>query len=247
MKECKNCGVKSNGKYCYNCGQEIDLMRLDTKTVFHEIIFKGIFHWENSKLKTFKRVLISPGNSVSDYISGKREAYVKPFIYFFTILTAYVLVFHGLGGRYYEYLNTASENRTELIQMEQVILSYTTYFTYLLPVFLSLYVYLFLKKSTGINYAESIVASLYWIGTSLVFSIFFMVLSLIDPRIWNAGTLSSTVFLVFAIMQFTGQKNLKSFFTGLVIVVLSYTTYLFVVLIIIEIYFHLTGSDVKVF
>jgi hypothetical protein len=247
MKECKNCGVKSKGKYCYNCGQEVDIMRLDTKTVFHEIIFKGIFHWENSKLKTFKRILISPGNSVSSYFSGKREAYVKPFIYFLTILTAYVLVFHWFGGRYYEYLNSTSENRTELIQMEQVILSYTSYFTYLLPVFLSLYIYLFLKKSTGINYAESVVASLYWVGTSLVFSITFMVLSLIDPRIWNAGTLSSTIFLIFAIMQFKRQKNLRSFLAGLVIVVLSYTTYLFVVLLIMEIYFHLTGANVKVF
>lgn len=40
---------------------------------------------------------------------------------------------------------------------------------------------------------------------------------------------------------------MKSFFMGLIIVVLTYTTYIFIVLIILKIYFDLTGSSVKVF
>jgi hypothetical protein len=247
MKECKNCGTKSNWKFCHNCGQEVDIKRLTSKTVFHEIVFRGIFNFENSKIKTFKSILLSPGDSVRDYIYGKRVKHVKPFIYFLSIQTVFVLVFHWFSGNYYEYLNANSENRSDLEQMEHVIKAYSNYLDYFLPIFFSLFFYLFLKKSRGVNYAESVVASLYWLGTSLIFSVIFMVLSLYDARLWNAGILATSIFLIFAIMQFSEQMNIRGFIKGLLIIICSFITYTLFVLGVLQLYFKVIGSSVKVF
>jgi Protein of unknown function (DUF3667) len=247
MKECKNCGTKSKGKFCYDCGQEVDIKRFDTKTILHEIVFKGIFKVENSKLKTFKRILLNPGNSVRDYIHGKRETYVKPFIYFLSLQTFFVVVFHKLSDNFYKYLNSTSTDSSSMEQIELVVKTYANYLYYLLPVFFSLYLYLFFRKEKGINYAESVVASMYWLGTSLTFNILFMLLSLTDIRLWNFGIMANSAFLIYAIMQFAEEKNLKGLLKGFLIMLLSYVSYVSFVIMVLQLYFMLTNKGVKIF
>jgi hypothetical protein len=236
MKKCHYCGFESGGKYCPDCGKKMDAERLDAKTVFHEIFVKGILHWENSKLKTFKHMILYPGNSVRTYIECKREMYVKPFMYFFSIQTMFVVIYHLLSGRYFSSLEYTSINHEQAERLHGLINSYINYLYYFLPVFFSLYVYLFLKKKSGLNYAESTVATLYWLGTSLVFSIASMLLSLIHIQFWNAGIFFISIYLIYALMQFTNEKNVNGFFRSLTIVFMSYLTYFLFVLLILQIF-----------
>lgn len=228
MKKCINCGSESNGKYCHNCGQIMDLKRLEVKNIFHDVTH-GILHWENSVLKTFRAMIINPGNSAKDYISGIRKSYVKPFSYFIFIQTIFVILFHRFSGKYFAFANYAIKdtggNPGQVAHMQYMINNYINYFNYFLPVFLALYLYLFFRKKTGINYAESIAASFYWVGTTLVFSIMLMILSLIDSRIWSLGIIVSSGFLIFAILKFTNQNNFQGFIKSVLTVFLSYVTY----------------------
>jgi len=237
MKKCLNCGVKSVGKYCQNCGQEIELKRLEVKTIFHDVTH-GILHWENSILKTFRYLLLKPGGTVKDYISGLRKSYVKPFSYFIFIQTVFVILFHRLGEKYFAFasysIQDTGDNPGKTEQIQHLISNYLNYCNYFMPVFLALYLYLFFRKKTGINYAESIAASFYWVGTTLVFSIVLMILSLIDVRIWSAGIFINSIFLIFAIIKFTNLKNFKGFLKSILTVYLSYITYgLFVGLVLL--------------
>jgi hypothetical protein len=132
-------------------------------------------------------------------------------------------------------------------QIELVVKTYANYLYYILPVFFSLYLYLFFRKEKGINYAESVVVSMYWLGTSLIFSILFMLLSLADIRLWNFGIMANSAFLIYAIMQFAEEKNLKGLLKGFLIMLLSYVSYVSFVILVLQLYFMLTNKGVKIF
>lgn len=228
MKECKNCGAESDGKYCKNCGQETEIKRLEVKTIFHDVTH-GILHWENSILRTFRYLLLKPGGTVRDYVSGLRKSYVKPFSYFIFIQTIFVILFHTMSGKYYAFasysIKDTGDNPGQAEQMQHLMSNYINYCNYFMPVFLALYLYLFFRKKAGINYAESLAGSFYWVGTTLVFSIVLMILSLIDERIWGAGIMINSIFLLFAIIKYTNIKNFTGFIKSILTVFLSYITY----------------------
>ena len=154
MKKCKNCGFDSDSKYCPECGQELEIKRLKVRTIFHDITH-GILHWENSILKTFREMLLLPGDSSRDYISGRRKSFVKPFSYFIFIQTMYVLLFHRMSGEFFAFLNisikTAESMQGRIEEMQHLINAFINYLNYFLPVFFALYFYLLFRKKTGIK------------------------------------------------------------------------------------------------
>jgi len=242
MDKCKNCGADSDGKYCKNCGQETEVKRLEVKTIFHDVTH-GILHWENSILRTFRYLLFKPGVTVREYISGLRKSYVKPFSYFIFIQTIFVILFHAMSGKYFAFasysVQDTGNNPGQTEQMQHLMSNYINYCNYIMPVFVALYLYLFFRKKTGINFAESLAASFYWVGTTLVFSIVLMILSLIDERIWGAGVFINSVFLVYAIFKFSNLKNFKVFLKSILTVFLSFLTYGLFVGIVLLLYMKL--------
>jgi hypothetical protein len=246
MKKCIHCGTESDGKYCPECGQEMDIKRLEVKTIFHDVIH-GILHWENSILKTFRALLSNPGGVAGSYISGLRKSYVRPFTYFIFIQTIYVLFFHWMSGKYFAFFDITVNNSGAVLekdeQIQHLIDAYANYLNYFMPLFFALYFYLFYRKKTDVNYAESIALSFYLIGTTLVFGIVLMLLSLIDIRIWNARIIVNVIFLIFATLQFTKLPIFKGILKSLLVVFLSYITYGLFVGLILFIYLHLTANS----
>ena len=242
MEKCTNCGSELTGKYCSNCGQE-KIKRLEVKSIVHDVIH-GIWHWENSVLRTVLKMLKNPGGTVRDYISGKRKSLVKPFSYFISIQTIFVLVFHRMSENYFAFLNvtttTTGESSPLIIhEIQHLVSQYINYFNYLMPVIFAFYFYLFFRKKTGVNYAESLAISLYWVGTSLIFSILLMLLSIIDIRTWNARFLVSFVFYVFAIIKFAEVSVITGILKGFVVTFLSYISFVLFVTVVIISYLYL--------
>jgi hypothetical protein len=239
MGKCLNCGTEFTGKFCPECGLESEIKRLEVKTIFHDITH-GILHWENSILKTFRQLLLKPGDTVKNYISWQRKTLVKPFTYFIFIQTIYVILFHSLKEQFFAFMNlnitTTDATASEVDQVQHLINSYVNYLNYFMPVFFALFFYLFYKKKTGINFAESIAISFYWIGTTMVFSVILMLLSLIDIRIWDARILINFIFLVFAVLQFTKGPKFKGLLKSLLVLFLTSVSYGLFVLLILFIY-----------
>jgi Protein of unknown function (DUF3667) len=235
MAKCKNCGAESPGRYCIECGQELDPKRLAVKTILHDVTH-GILHWENSILKTLKHLILKPGNTAKDYISGKRKAYVKPFSYFIFMQTLFVIVFHLMSDRYFAFMNVTFKSssdtmQTKVMEIQHLVSNYVNYLNYFMPVVFAFYLYLFFRKRTGINYAEAMAASFYWVGTTLVFSIILMLLAVFDIRVWNARFLISILFYIFAIVQFSGMPKLRGAAKGIILTFLSYLSFVLFVLI----------------
>ncbi len=231
MDICQNCGAEVDSKYCPNCGQERITKRLEVKTILHEVT-QGILHLENSIMHTFRLLLTQPGKFVLSYIKGKRKSYVKPFSYYLSLLTIFVLMFHLMSEKYYAYLNitmTSSNQPEKIAEMQHLMSRNVNYLNFIFPLIFAFFFRLFLKKRTDVNYAESLVFSFYILGTLLVISAFFMLLSIIDIRLWNVRYLFTYVYLTYAVVQFSGFAKLKGTLTGTAIIILSY--FVFVVLV----------------
>jgi hypothetical protein len=225
---CPNCETEFDSKFCPNCGQEKITKRLEVKSILHDATH-GIIHWENSVLKTFRLLLTQPGNLIHGYIRGKRKSYIKPFSYFLFLQTIYVVIFHFMSEKFFAYINisiTKASQVEKAVELQHLISKNINYLNFILPLIFASYFRLLLKKRTGINYAEGLVFSFYIFGTLLVFGIFFMLLSLIDIRLWDIRFLVSYGYLLFVITQFSGYSKLKGFLKGSAIIILSYLTFM---------------------
>jgi hypothetical protein len=63
-----------------------------------------------------------------------------------------------------------------------------------------------------------------------------MLLSWISPNIWNLRMLASMIFMIAAIVQFSGYPKLKGIIKGFLASLLSYITYIIIVVIISLVY-----------
>lgn len=229
MKTCLNCGVESADKYCSNCGQEINVKRLEVKTIIKDVTH-GILHWENSILKMFRQLLVFPGTTARNYVAGIRKPYVKPFSYFIFLQTIFVILFHQTSGKYFAFINLSftpsSALHSQFEQYQQIVNSYINYFNYFMPLVFALYFYLFFRKQLGINYAEGLACAFYWIGMTLVFGIILMLLTFLDVRIRNIRIVINLIFLTFAIVQYSGSVNFRTILKSILVIILSYVTFI---------------------
>ncbi len=228
METCSNCGAEYGGKFCPDCGQG-RVKRLEVKSIVHDVTH-GILHWENSILKTFKALLFKPGQTVNEYIEGKRKHYVKPFSYFIFIQTLFVIVFHRMSEKYFAFLNYTVKSDSDKVQervveIQHIVAQYVNYLNYFMPVIFALFLYLFFRKKKGINYAEALAASFYWVATTLVFSIALMLLSIIDIRFWNARFFVNLTYYIIAIKTFSGLGWGKGIWKGFAVTMLSYAVF----------------------
>jgi len=96
-KQCLNCGHPVNEKFCPNCGQRTDVERI-TWRHFAEEALHAVTHGEKSILLTTWKLIIQPGQTLSEYLAGKRRKYHSPVGFFLIWVTLSVLAHRGLLG-----------------------------------------------------------------------------------------------------------------------------------------------------
>lgn len=92
---CRNCGETYEGNFCPTCGQTHKTPRFDIKDLFKNILSEAI-NIEHGFLRNFLELFWRPGYMVSDYLSGKRKDYHKPFQTIFVLATIYLVAAHLL-------------------------------------------------------------------------------------------------------------------------------------------------------
>lgn len=88
---CKNCNHSFEGNFCNNCGQTADTHEINFSSVVHEIQH-SILHIDKGILYTTKEMLSKPGQTIRDYINGKRVKHFRPFAYIFVLSTIYAIL-----------------------------------------------------------------------------------------------------------------------------------------------------------
>ena len=93
---CKNCNQNFKGHFCNNCGQTADTHKMNFHSLWHDIQH-GLFHFDNGVLYTAKQLFTRPGNSIREYIDGKRVRHFKPISLVILLATVYGFLYHTLS------------------------------------------------------------------------------------------------------------------------------------------------------
>jgi hypothetical protein len=91
---CENCGHRFKGRFCPDCGQEVEEFNRPFGFFLYDI-FGNFFAFDTRLLKTFKDLIIRPGFISTEFFKGKRVRYSPPvrilvflsFILFFLLQT----------------------------------------------------------------------------------------------------------------------------------------------------------------
>ncbi len=93
-KNCLNCGIVVQGKYCHICGQE----NIEPKeTILHLVshFFRDITHFDGNFFSTLKRLIARPGLLSKEYMLGRRASYINPVrMYIFTSAFFFLIFFN---------------------------------------------------------------------------------------------------------------------------------------------------------
>ena len=68
---CKNCEHTFEGNFCSNCGEPINLKRIDGHYIYHEI--EHILHFDKGIFYTIRELLIRPGENIRSFVSEKGD------------------------------------------------------------------------------------------------------------------------------------------------------------------------------
>lgn len=228
---CKNCGNIVKDEFCSKCGQRSDVSRINFTSFINEVsqsffqINKGFFY-------TLKELTVRPGNTLKEYLDGKRKNHFKPITYLITLSTVYFFITKMtdqntlIGDLVAGWMNGASELNSN-VEIPKIASWFLTNYAYttllLLPIFsLASYIAFFKFNKT---YLEHVVLNSYITGHQAIFYSFFVVIGAV-----SANTVFEMLPAMFAVSytfwvfwQFFSQGNrAMNIFRSL----MAYTLYL---------------------
>lgn len=208
---CRNCGQELTGKYCSNCGQKANTRRYGASLISKDIAKEKLYA-KSKHFRTLYRLFISPGKFARDYLNGKRNPFTAPFTFYLFILGIYVILFHNFS----DIILPFDENDQKYNELIVIVNQNLNYFSFLMPVTYAFSYFIFYRRKTGINFPESLVVSLYFLGTTLVIGIVFMLLMYFDSFFWSLRTFVIAAYIFYAYYQFAGIKGFRGIFLTIV-------------------------------
>lgn len=180
---CKNCGVSFEGNFCPNCGQSATVDKINIPNFLREVSV-SVFQINKGLLFTIRELFFRPGQSIHEYLEGKRKPYFKPIAYAFTLSTIYFLFSRIFGSETFinDFATGWSSGATNQ-EIDAKGVQFLDWFTgnygytvlILLPVF-SLASHISFRKFK-LNYLEHIVLNAYITGHQAILSVIFVILT----------------------------------------------------------------------
>lgn len=104
---CKNCHQIYKGHYCNNCGQSAETHKINAHFLWHDIQH-GLLHFDKGILYSLKQLFTRPGDSVREFIEGKRVRHFKPLSLVVVLATFYGFMYHYFHINLYPYNSDVS-------------------------------------------------------------------------------------------------------------------------------------------
>jgi hypothetical protein len=224
---CKNCHTPCQGNYCYHCGQAIATRRLEVKSLLWETFFSVVnVNQGQGFIFTLKSLCTRPGETIREYIGGRRIVYYPPHKY--VLLIGAVAAFFSTRYRFF-----SGQPATGLLGEEANSLlmgfwlyadTYTTIINIVtIPVF-ALFSWLFRRKAY--NYAENIVLNTYITSQQLLLFIcmvpLFELFGSSPAYLLHFYILATLLYNVWVYKQFFGFKRWTGVLCAGLIMVCAY-------------------------
>lgn len=166
---CKNCGLTYSGHFCSNCGQPAATHKLNLHFIWHDIQH-GFFHFDNGVLFTAKELFTRPGDSIREFIEGKRVKHFKPISLVIILATLYGLLRHLF---HFSILDKKSVSEIQGVDYEKLNEWISHHYSWIIllsiPMF-SLASFIVFRKQ-GYNFIEHFVLNSYMASQRLIFRI----------------------------------------------------------------------------
>ena len=179
---CKNCENTFEGNFCSNCGQKTNTKRLDWNYIKDEAKYTFL-HLNNGLFYTIKQLFVRPGETINEFIQGKRIQHYKPILLVFVLAGLNGLLSANLYKNIIMPKNSNSKEFDSIMSssMNWLMEHYAVFEICLLPLF-SLCSYLAFKK-WGYNFIENIIINCFAAGQRLAFGVVVTpFLYLIEPK-----------------------------------------------------------------
>lgn len=165
---CKNCQHTFENNFCSNCGQKTTTTRLNWHFVKDELQYTFL-HFNKGLLFTAKELFKRPGETIRDYIDGKRVQHYKPILLVFVLAGLTAFLSHYIDIE--KIIPTSSSNSALSVPkyLDRMISHYAFIELGLIPI-ISLCSYFAFKK-WGYNYIENIVINCFASAQRLLFGI----------------------------------------------------------------------------
>lgn len=194
---CKNCECTAEGNYCSNCGQKKHTVRLDWNYLQEEVKYTFL-HINKGLLYTAKHLLKRPGQTVKDFLEGKRVQHYKPILFLFVLAGLSGLLTHYLGME--KFLKSISVNNASAEKQPFDMTAFYNFITNhyaivelgILPL-ASFCSWLAFRK-WGYNYVENIVINSFASGLRLLLTIMAFPIQLLIKD-------NFTVFSIFTVLM----------------------------------------------
>lgn len=171
---CKNCHHSFKGNYCNNCGQSSHTHPINFKYLIHELQH-GFLHVDKGIFFTLKELFTRPGDSIREFIEGKRVKHFKPIISLVIILaTIYGLLSHYFKMEVLEVdSNFVSDNTSFLKDLLKIRNWIYDHFVWVSLLSIPLYSLgtLFAFRKQKYNFTEHIVLNTFLAGQKLALHI----------------------------------------------------------------------------
>ena len=218
---CRNCKEPVERNYCPNCGQPAKLKRIDKNYLIQEI---ADFLCANKGLVyTIKKLLISPGDAVKQFIAEDRYRFMKPitFLIFTTLVFAFVNIIFGLD---YTFIHDSAFPITPS-PLVGWIFKNPRYTVTIMVLFVAFWLKIFFKKS-GYNYFEILILMCFVSGITALFETVLMIANLFTHiRIYSLIAFPITIiYVTLAVGQFFGRKKLLSYVKVFISYILGFLT-----------------------
>lgn len=192
---CLNCSQLITTKYCGNCGQKTSTHRYSLKHFIEHDLIHGVWHVDKGLLFTVKELFTRPGNSVREYILGKRVSYFN--VITLLLLTATVSSILSHYSKI-DYSVLVSENsKAMMTSLQELMTSYFKFFLLLTIPFNSFFSYLWFRKA-GFNYSEHLVLNAYKTGAEMIIT---LILTLITLFFQNSEAVINIYFLAYTVLS----------------------------------------------
>lgn len=237
---CKNCNNNFKGNFCNSCGQDSHTHKINFHYVIHEIQH-SIFHVDGGIFYTIKELFKRPGNSIREYINGKRVKHFKPITYVIILSIIYSFLEHkinknpfiedGLRGILEGIKKGRDFSDRDFKIFEWLIHNYSYSALLLIPIF-SLASFLSFKKS-NFNYFEHLVLNTFLFGQITLIFILTIPLSIVFPNNPSIEILRLVFSLLFTFWAYFGFFNNLKKFSRIINTFLTYSIFTILTIIIL--------------
>lgn len=172
---CLNCNHQSIDKYCQNCGQKSSTHRYSVKHFVEHDFIHGVWHVDRGLLFTLKELFTRPGNSVREFIQGKRINYFSFVTLILLILTASSLLAPYL---HFKLSDLMPDNTKDMMNSFEKFATKNPKLLLIVTIPVnSLFSFVWFRKAK-LNYSENLVLNSYKAASELIIGLLFTIFAI---------------------------------------------------------------------